>query len=118
MLLKCKENGVREEVVELVSKYFKSKLLSKDEIKCRQEFISNVLRNREKFLTGKDISPTFRDYEGIHLQTHRIRCLDPDTDYCGMQGTKLQKQVLKEYFINPDKINSEADKIIEKYSYL
>lgn len=26
---------VREEVVELVSKYFKSKLLSKDEIKCR-----------------------------------------------------------------------------------
>ena len=35
-----------------------------------------------------------------------------------MQGTKLQKQVLKEYFINPDKINSEADKIIEKYSYL
>ena len=34
-----------------------------------------------------------------------------------MQGTKLQKQVLKEYFINPDKINSEADKIIEKYSF-
>ena len=53
------------------------------------------MRNREKFLTGKDISPTFRDYEGIRLQTHRIRCLDPDTDYCGMQGTKLQKQVLK-----------------------
>lgn len=29
---------VREEVVVLVSEYFKSKLLSKDEIKCRQEF--------------------------------------------------------------------------------
>ena len=76
------------------------------------------MRNREKFLTGKDISPTFRDYEDIRLQTYRIRCLDTDTDYCGMKGTKLQKQVLKEYFINPDKINSEADKIIEKYSYL
>lgn len=29
---------VREEVVVLVSEYFKSKLLSKDEIKCRQNY--------------------------------------------------------------------------------
>ena len=71
---------VREEVVVLVSEYFRTKHMSNDEIKSSQEQISQVLRNRERKLTGlEDISETFRNYSGIRMQSSRIRCLDPET---------------------------------------
>ena len=106
---------VREEVCLLVAEYFRTKSLSIDDIKKSYEFTSRVLRNREKFITGKPISDTFRDIEGITLQSGRIRCLDPDTHYSGLQGTKLQKEVVQEYLRNPASVKAEAYDVIMKY---
>ena len=55
--------------------------------------VSNFLRKREEVLTGAPVSEIFRDYAGIRMQSGRIRCLDPETQYSGMQGTKLQKEM-------------------------
>lgn len=106
---------VREEVVILVVEYFRTKKLSSDEINKMHQQISNFLRRREEILTGTPVSDIFRNYAGIHMQSGRIRCLDPETDYSGMQGTKLQKEVIKEYLDNPNTIIAEADKIYERY---
>lgn len=35
------------------------------------------------------------------MQSERIRCLDPDTKHSGMQGTKLQKELVQEYLVDP-----------------
>lgn len=107
----------REEVVLLVSEYFRTKHMSAEEIKASREMISQVLRNRERCLTGTvDISPTFRDYNGICMQSSRIRCIDPDTHYSGMQGTQLQKEIFAEYLYDSQKITEEANEVIQKYS--
>ena len=106
---------VREEVVILVVEYFRTKNLSSDEINKTHQQISNFLRRREEILTGMPVSDVFRNYEGIHMQSGRIRCLDPETGYSGMQGTQLQKEVVKEYLDNPNTIIAEADKIYERY---
>jgi len=50
------------------------------------------------------------------MQLSRIRCLDPDTPYNGMQGTKLQKEIVAEYLRNADSIKREAEMIYKKYS--
>lgn len=49
------------------------------------------------------------------MQSGRIRCLDPDSKYTGMQGTKLQVEIVKEYLANLNKIKREAKAIIKKY---
>ena len=49
------------------------------------------------------------------MQSARIRCLDPDTDLCGMQGTKLQKEIVKEFLRDPELMYEEAEEIYEKY---
>lgn len=108
---------VREEVVILVAEYFRTKNSDKKEIECSNMFISELLRRREQFVTGENVlSPTFRDYSGIVLQRSRIRCLDPETNYDGMIGTKLQKDVVKEYLEDPKKIMAEAYEIVQKYN--
>ena len=38
-----------------------------------------------------------------------------DTQYSGMQGTKLQKEIVQEYLENPLKMMEEADAIYVKY---
>ena len=107
----------REEVVLLVSEYFRTKHMSAEEIKDSRKMISRVLRNRKICITGTvDISPTFRDYNGICMQSSRIRCIDPDTHYSGMQGTKLQKEIFAEYLSNSQKVIEEANEVIRKYS--
>lgn len=106
---------VREEVCLLVAEYFRTKSLSNDDIIKSYELISRVLRNREESITGEPISDTFRNVDGITLQSARIRCLDPDTKYTGLQGTKLQKEVVKEYLNNPSRIKAEAYDVILKY---
>lgn len=107
---------VREEVIILVSEYFRTKGFSTHDIDetCRQ--ISEFLRRREKHLIQTEISDVFRDYAGIRMQLNRIRCLDPDTPYNGMQGTKLQKEIVTEYLRNTDSIKREAEMIYKKYS--
>ncbi len=105
----------REEVVILVVEYFRTKNLSADEINKTHQKISDFLRRREEILTGVLVSDIFRNYAGIHMQSGRIRCLDPETNYSGMQGTKLQKEIVQEYLNNPKAITAEADRIYEKY---
>ena len=106
---------VREEVVILVTEYFRTKNLSKEEIDKSYYQISEFLRRREEILTGTVVSDVFRDYAGIRMQSGRIRCLDPETKYYGMQGTKLQKSIVQEYLIAPQKILAESEQIYEKY---
>lgn len=105
----------REEVVILVTEYFRTKGLPSDEINDNYQNISVFLKRREEKLTGISASNTFRNYAGIRLQSGRIRCLDPSTHYSGMKGTKLQKEVVYEYLENPNKIITEAKKIYKKY---
>ena len=106
----------REEVCLLVAEYFRTKSLSNEDIERSHEFVSRILRNREKSITGAPISDTFRNLDGITLQSARIKCLDPDTPYSGMQGTKLQKEVVQEYLNDPSAIKAVAYDIIQKYS--
>ena len=106
---------VREEVVILVTEYFRTKNLSTEEISETHQMISNFLRKREEILTGESVSEIFRDYAGIRMQSGRIRCLDPETHYSGMQGTKLQKEIVQEYLQAPSKMMEEAKKIYAKY---
>ena len=49
------------------------------------------------------------------MWSERIRCLDPDTEHSGMQGTKLQKEMVQEYLANLQKIMEEAEQIYKKY---
>lgn len=106
---------VREEVVILVVEYFRTKNLSKDAISANHYKISDFLRKREEINTGKPVSDIFRDYAGIHMQSARIQSLDPDTKHSGMQGTKLQKEIVQEYLADPRKIEEEAEEIYKKY---
>ena len=106
---------VREEVCLLVAEYFRTKSLSSEDIERSHELVSKILRNREKVLTGAAVSDTFRNIDGIIMQSARIKCLDPDTPYSGMQGTKLQKEVVHEYLQNTSAIKAEAYDLIQKY---
>lgn len=112
---KQQRKWVREEVVILVTEYFRTKNWSSEEISEVHQMISNFLRKREEILTGSPVSEIFRDYAGIRMQSGRIRCLDPETQYSGMQGTKLQKQIVQEYLINPRRLMAEAEQIYAKY---
>ena len=105
----------REEVVILVTEYFRTKNLSSEEIVDAQKKISSFLRHREEIITGMPVSEVFRDYAGIRMQSGRIRCLDPETKYCGMQGTKLQAEIVQEYLADPEKLISEAEVIFKRY---
>lgn len=105
----------REEVVILVVEYFRTKNLSSDEIDKTHQSISDFLRRREEILTGLPAPDIFRNYAGIHMQSGRICCLDPETHYSGMQGTKLQKKIVQEYLRNPQEVIVEAEQIYEKY---
>lgn len=107
----------REEVVILVVEYFRTKKLSSDEISKKHQEISDFLRRREEIRTGLPVSDIFRNYAGIYMQSGRIRCLDPETQYSGMQGTKLQKEIVQEYLKDPKIIIAEADQIYKKYEY-
>lgn len=106
---------VREEVVILVTEYFRTKNMSSEKILETHQMISDFLRKREEILTGVAVSEIFRDYAGIHMQSGRIRRLDPETQYSGMQGTKLQKEIVQEYLRDSNKMMEEAKRIYAKY---
>lgn len=112
---KRQRKWVREEVVILVTEYFRTKNWSSEEVSEVHQMISDFLRKREESLTGGPVSEIFRDYAGIRMQSGRIRCLDSETQYFGMQGTKLQKQIVQEYLVNPQKLIAEAEQIYAKY---
>lgn len=110
------EKWDREEVVLLVAEYFRTKNMIRSEIEDCQKRISDTLRRRKTKLVGSSISPTYRNMNGIVLQMSRIKCIDPETEYSGMQGTALQKQIVQEYIENPEKIKAEAYEVFMKYS--
>ena len=105
----------RGEVVILVVEYFRIKDLSYDEIHQTHQEISDFPRQHEEIPTGVLVSDIFRNYAGIHMQSGRIRCLDPETHYSGMQGTKLQKVIVQEYLKDRAALIAEADRIYDKY---
>ena len=105
----------REEVCLLVTGYFRTKGQDKESIRMRQMQISKILRKREEILTKKPVPDRFRNFNGIALQMGRIRCLDPETNYYGMKGTKLQREVIEDYFSNPSFVTRVADELEEKY---
>ena len=106
----------REEVVILVTEYFRTKNMTRVERNASFREISEFLRKREERLTGTPISEIFRDYAGICLQSARVKSLDPTTESNGMHGTKLQQDVVLEYLRNPQKICEEAEEIRKKYN--
>ena len=106
---------VREEVAILVAEYFRIKKFSKAQLSVVYQEISDFLFFCEEVITGLPVSDVFRNYTGIYMQSERIRCLDPDTEHFGMQGTKLQKEIVQEYLASPQKIMEEAEQIYKKY---
>lgn len=106
---------VREEVVILVTEYFKTKHFSNEVIEENYQRVSDFLRKREEKITGAPVPEIFRNYAGIRMQSSRIRCLDPDTKYSGMEGTALQKEIVQEYLSNPQKLLDEAIEVYKKY---
>lgn len=58
----------------------------------------------------------FRNYAGIRMQSARIRCLDSESNLHGMQGTRLQKEIVKEFLQDPALMYAEAETIYKKYS--
>ena len=88
------------------------------EIVNSQEQISKFLQIRKEIITGSSIDSAFRNVASICKQYSKIRCIDPDTKYSKMQGTKLQREVMKEYLDNPDKLNEEAAEIFKKYNWI
>lgn len=106
----------REEVIILVTEYYKNRNLSAAKIDESYHRISKFLRQREELCTGKSVSDMFRNYAGIRMQSARIRCLDSESNLHGMQGTRLQKEIVKEFLQDPALMYAEAETIYKKYS--
>lgn len=111
---------VREEMVLLVAEYFRTKHLSSKEKRESIEMISKVLRQRA-INNGEEISDTFRNINGIQMQTACIMKYDSEVmrtkDNAGLSGgRKLMLETVKEYIENGDKIKSEAYTIVMTYA--
>lgn len=107
----------REEVVILVENYFRTKTLPTDKISEELYKVSDFLKLRYELINGQPASETYRNFAGIKMQTSRIKCLDTDNNLSGMQPTKLQEQIVREYYDNKDSIISEATEIYNKYVF-
>ena len=103
---------VREEMVVLVAEYFRTRDLSSQEKRQSIQMISKVLRNRA-LANGEKISDTFRNINGIQMQTACIMKYDPqvmrEKETAGLSGgSKLMVQIVKEYIADAEKIKAEA----------
>ncbi|MFA9377298.1 MAG: hypothetical protein ACERKZ_11170 [Lachnotalea sp.] len=111
-------NWKREEVVILVSEYFRTKNLCKSDQLKSIEFISNTLRTMAK-RNGLVIDKKYRNVIGIEMKFANIKSLDNDYITSGYSGLKnvsmLEKTVVGEYYISPEKISQEAYFVIMKY---
>lgn len=107
---------VREEMVILVAEYFRTRDLSVEEKKKSIIMVSRILRNRA-IQNGEQISDTFRNENGIQMQTACIMKYDPQvmrgSEKRGLSGeSKLMVEVVKEYLENVEKIKAEAYSVI------
>lgn len=106
----------REEMVLLVAEYFRTRDLSVEEKKKSITMISRILRNRA-IQNGEQISDTFRNENGIQMQTACIMKYDPKIMRTSKKrglsgGSKLMVEVIKEYIANGEKIKAEAYSVI------
>ncbi len=107
----------REEVVILVENYFRTKTLPAERISEELLKVSDFLKLRYELINGQPASETYRNYAGIKMQTSRIKCLDTDNNLSGMHPTKLQEQIVSEYYNNKEAIITEASEIYNKYVF-
>lgn len=94
---------------------------TKSSVSFLGEYLKAVLENKEQATLlvgpyGKGKSHLL--LAGIRMQSGRIRCLDPETQYSGMKGTKLQKVVVQEYLDNPQALIEEAAEIYKNMNCL
>lgn len=108
----------REEVVFLVTEYFKTKTMTKSDRDNSIENMSKVLRNHAKKINLK-IDDRYRNITGIRMKFGNLKPLDPEMTDQGLVGlqnaSKLDREVVSEYLKNPKKIIVEADEISKKY---
>ena len=69
---------------------------------------------------GEQISETFRNINGIQMQTACIMKYDPEvmrtSENAGLSGeSRLMLDIVKEYIRNPDKVKAEAYECITSY---
>ena len=105
-------------MVLLVAEYYRTKNLSNKEKQESIQMISRVLRQRA-INNGEQISETFRNINGIQIQTACIMKYDPEvirtTENVGLSGgSRLMFDIVKEYIRNPDKVKAEAYDMIQK----
>lgn len=108
----------REEVILLVSEYYRVKSLSKSEQEESIKFISYILRLRANKLNIK-IDDTYRNISGIGMKFGNMKSLDQTLIENGKTGlknvSKLECKIVNEYEKNPEKIYKEAYYIVMKY---
>lgn len=107
----------RDEVVLLVSEYFRTKH-SVVERERSIEIISKVLRNRA-IKKGISINQKYRNIAGITMKFGNIQALDQKAIEEGHKGltnvSLLEQTIVSEYMLKPEKINQEAYFTIMKY---
>ena len=86
---------VREEMVVLVSEYFRTKDLSVEESKNSIDMISRILRKRAE-KNGEKISDMFRNINGIQMQTSCIMKYDPDMKKKGIVNVNMKMSIFSE----------------------
>lgn len=108
----------REEVVLLVVEYFRTRDLSRTERIKSIGFISNLLRARATTL-GMDIDETYRNEKGIEMKFGNIQSMDKKAVEEGKVGltsaSKLDVQVVREYYEDADMVVSEAYRVVMRY---
>ena len=107
----------REEVIIIVADYYRTKNMPFIDIMASQKRVSEFLRKRREHITGETVDDSFRSAASIFKQYSKLRGVDPEIGYSKMQGTKLQKRVMKEYIENPEKFDKEAAAIYKKYNW-
>lgn len=110
-------NWEREEVVLLVSEYFRTKGMHLEKTRSI-ELVSAILRQRAKAL-GFIIDERYRNITGVTMKYANIQALDVGSFETGRRGlsnvSALECQIVTEYLMSPEKINQEAYFTIVKY---
>lgn len=108
----------REEVVLLVTEYFRTRDLPRSEKEKSITFLNKFLRARAVFL-GLDIDDTYRNVKGIEMKFGNIQSLDKDKIEEGRVGlravSRLDREIVMEYYENENKIVVESYMVLMKY---
>lgn len=113
------QGWAREEMVLLVAEYFRTKYLETEQKKDSIRYVSYILRKRAE-KNGDTVSETYRNVNGIQMQSACITKYDPEMIEKGIRGlrggSRLMESVVNEYIAEPERIKAEAYDVICKYS--